>query len=446
MSLNESTLRGAKRTYRECNDAPSVEPGDGSAAAAAGGNDTIQCLCVDDASHHPSLLDQAPRTIRTRCFDSSERQRLDRLHAHYPRRTAALCVESCNPESRLSVLPKLGPLQMVKHFVQSPCLVTVGGYPQRTTFFEGSTEVDMPVFLFNAVLGAGPVSWLQFATDFDDVEFSCGRNTGRGSVILAGGSRQTSHVAVDDTYFVDRYDNYTARVVVRKGPSMLTARRSHCLQRVDNVAFVVGGLDRSDKALGDVECLKLDEVDTDSPDSTYRWSSFTSRLTRGLFSMASCVLPGGKLHVAGGYSASGRALSHAHYVFDVNSGIWFKDVPLPEGHFCQNADGAQIEGLFFIPGCTEPEGTMKVSGKMCLAYDPRAGRWQERAPMPDRRFGHRTMVLDGERLIVAGGYSEARLCPSREDVIMYDIRANRWTNAWFKLPTRMADMAAAILD
>jgi N-acetylneuraminic acid mutarotase len=75
------------------------------------------------------------------------------------------------------------------------------------------------------------------------------------------------------------------------------------------------------------------------------------------------------------------------------------------------------------------------------SYDPAAGRWSTREPMPTRRGGLSAVEMDG-RIHVFGGETALRVFEEHE---VYDLRSRSWSEAQ-PLPTPRHGLAAAVLD
>jgi hypothetical protein len=140
----------------------------------------------------------------------------------------------------------------------------------------------------------------------------------------------------------------------------------------------------------------------------------------------SWALLGTVLHLAGGLAADGLTDSDAHYTWDVaGAPAWTPAAPLPNGR--NHGGGAAAGGLFYAVagrhGWNENSGdTADVD-----AFDPAAGAWTARAPIPSPRseIGAATSTLADGRIVVVGG-SLPGVLPSA-DVFVYDPTRDAWS-------------------
>ena len=77
------------------------------------------------------------------------------------------------------------------------------------------------------------------------------------------------------------------------------------------------------------------------------------------------------------------------------------------------------------------------------AYDPRADRWQAKAPLPTGRSGIAAAVLDGQ-IVVVGGETFGNVRRTFAEAEAYDPAADSWT-ALPPLPTSRHGLGAAVV-
>ena len=75
------------------------------------------------------------------------------------------------------------------------------------------------------------------------------------------------------------------------------------------------------------------------------------------------------------------------------------------------------------------------------AYDPKTDEWTPRAALPEPRFNHAALELEG-KLYVLGGYLEGE---ERRDVFVYDPAADSWSEGP-ELPISNHAFDAVVVD
>lgn len=120
---------------------------------------------------------------------------------------------------------------------------------------------------------------------------------------------------------------------------------------------------------------------TAMPTGTERGSSMTAAI-------------GGKIYVAGGLRGGVSVADFS--VYDVEADAWSTLPALPVAR--DHGVGAAAGGLFYaIAGRNSA-----LSGRLDV-FEPEAGTWSERAPMPTPRGGFMAAVLESGRIVTCGG-------------------------------------------
>jgi N-acetylneuraminic acid mutarotase len=144
----------------------------------------------------------------------------------------------------------------------------------------------------------------------------------------------------------------------------------------------------------------------------------------------------GTIYVMGGYPST-RVYVNTVQVYDAQADRWEYGVPLPQPMHHNMA--ATVNGiLYVIGGEISPNGVANqgIFISNVYAFDPAAGTWTEKAPMPTARSAGATAVVDG-KIYVAGGRP-----PRGHDFAVYDPAADTWT-VLPDLPTQRNHLAAA---
>lgn len=155
------------------------------------------------------------------------------------------------------------------------------------------------------------------------------------------------------------------------------------------------------------------------------------------------ALLGTELHLAGGLGPDGDTDAVVHHVWSIDgAAAWSAGAPFPVAR--NHGGGAATGGIFYaIAGRYEWD---EVSGSVVTvnAFDPTAGTWSERAPIPGSRseIGAATFALADGRIVVVGGSVTGKF-PS-DDVLAYDPAKNEWS-ALPLLPEKRKGAVAARL-
>ena len=152
-----------------------------------------------------------------------------------------------------------------------------------------------------------------------------------------------------------------------------------------------------------------------------RWSD-AAALPRGANHVGVAVLDG-RLYAIGGHTEQNRKPHDACFVFEASSGRWRQIASLPRA--CGAVACVGLGGkLHAIGGAIGDTGPSKKSVDWHLSYDPRADRWEPRAPLPTGRDHTGTLVVDSLIHVVGGRVDSFHTNSNLHHA--YDARSDRW--------------------
>lgn len=129
------------------------------------------------------------------------------------------------------------------------------------------------------------------------------------------------------------------------------------------------------------------------------WSD-AAPLPRGANHVGVAVLDG-SLYAIGGFIEQNRRPHNECFVIDLAGGAWRPIAPLPRA--CGAIGCVALSGkIHAVGGATGDTFATKTSVDWHLAYDPKADKWEERAPMPLGRDHTGTLPV-GDVIHVIGG-------------------------------------------
>src|SRR5579885_1701292 len=128
---------------------------------------------------------------------------------------------------------------------------------------------------------------------------------------------------------------------------------------------------------------------------------------------------GDELYVIGGHGSRSPSLPFVE-AFDPRTGKWRQRAPLPRG--LNHVGAAGLGGRIYAIGGFQQLNRDAVAD--CWVYDPAADRWTAIAPLPTRRGSVSVAALGGKIHAVGGRDRES---VTSHDV--YDPASNRWTSA-----------------
>lgn len=164
---------------------------------------------------------------------------------------------------------------------------------------------------------------------------------------------------------------------------------------------------------------------------------------------AGAALPDGRLLVTGGYDELGHiegTLATCE-VFDPKAQKW---APFPSltfgrwGHGCVHLRGL----VYVVGGCFLPEGRplledFEETMRGCEVYDPSTGVWSKAAELNVARAGARVVALDDRCLLAFGGCDGTSAVASVE---LYDPAINRWSLLSTEMLSERGAAACSALD
>ena len=129
------------------------------------------------------------------------------------------------------------------------------------------------------------------------------------------------------------------------------------------------------------------------------------------------VVAGGRLYVIGGMTGlTGQATAEVS-AYDPVSNAWTAEPGLPAAR--HHAAAAALDGTAYVSGGGRSADDWTPQA-MLWSLPAGTETWQELAPMPEGRLGHRMVAMDG-RLYVIGGVG------STGNVLSYDPATDAWT-------------------
>ncbi|HYQ15449.1 MAG TPA: hypothetical protein VEQ58_06825 [Polyangiaceae bacterium] len=222
--------------------------------------------------------------------------------------------------------------------------------------------------------------------------------------------------SLDVTKSVDIYDPATD--TWRPGPELPDAETHVGVVNAGGDLLLVGGFRRN----------VLDRMTTAG---VWRFNAAAATWSAGpdlpsARAAVSAALVGTELHVAGGLAADGNTDTGDHVFWDLaGSSGWQSAAPLPNPR--NHGGGAASGGLFFAISGRHGWDEKAGDDPQVDAFDPAAGTWSQRAPMPVSRseIGAATVTMADGRVLVVGG-SIAGTLPS-DDVQIYDPKLDQWS-------------------
>ncbi len=130
----------------------------------------------------------------------------------------------------------------------------------------------------------------------------------------------------------------------------------------------------------------------------------------------------GKIYVPGGLLSSGLVITN-HYAYDIATDAWQQvfEPPTSVVYSALVADPAQNR-YYRIGGRNSAVSTI-ISPEVQV-YDVKTNAWTELSPLPERRFGHEAVMVDG-KILVAGGAERFDL--GKYTCWKYDPATDFWT-------------------
>jgi N-acetylneuraminic acid mutarotase len=206
-----------------------------------------------------------------------------------------------------------------------------------------------------------------------------------------------------------------------KVASLVTGRVKHTATLLLNGnILIVGGLDRTNKALASAEVYNL---------ATDRWTSVGSMAT-GRLDHTATLLPSGKVLVAGGQGGPDPFNSvTSTELYDPTTATWSSAAPMFVSRARHTATLLADGRVLVVGGLTLVVGTGGLFPSPATdaeIYDPMANHWSTTAPMGFFGVGQTVTRLADGRVLIAGGWGDAGIVKSTE---IYNAAADRWISA-----------------
>jgi N-acetylneuraminic acid mutarotase len=152
-----------------------------------------------------------------------------------------------------------------------------------------------------------------------------------------------------------------------------------------------------------------------------------------------CVALDGVLHGIGGAIGDTFATKKSvdwHVVYDPRADRWERRAPLPTGrdHVAALPHAGRIH---VIGGRVD---SFLTNSNLHHVYDPRKDTWEMRSPLPTARSGHGAAIVDG-RIFVMGGEGSNRVFGQNE---AYDLQRDSWAH-YAPMPTPRHGLGAVAI-
>jgi hypothetical protein len=131
------------------------------------------------------------------------------------------------------------------------------------------------------------------------------------------------------------------------------------------------------------------------------------------------------------------SVSSRVFTYDPAGDVWegLPDLPAPLNHHA----AAVANGILYVMGGATDFAHGMVERPDVYALSPGASAWEERAPMPEARWGHGAAAIDG-KIYVAGGRR-----PEDAALMVYDPETDRW-DLGPEMPTPRDHLGVVALD
>jgi len=165
----------------------------------------------------------------------------------------------------------------------------------------------------------------------------------------------------------------------------------------------------------------------------------------GVNALAACVLEG-RVYVAGGYGNRGNGrdatMLRQLWRYDPEANEWQRLADMPEGR-CFHAMATARGNLYIFGGIGEGRGAGSETREAVLMYDPRTNRWSEigRLPTPRNRLAAAAV---GDRVYVVAGMQLREHLENTETVDILDARTHQWSRG-APLPSAGHGVALAVV-
>ena len=198
---------------------------------------------------------------------------------------------------------------------------------------------------------------------------------------------------------------------------------------LDGRLYAIGGFVEQNRK-PHADCFALDP-------GAERWHAIAP-LPRPCGAVA-CVALGGLVHGVGGAVGDTFPTKKSvdwHLVYDPRADRWDTRAPLPTGR--DHTGTLAVGALLHVVGGRVD--SFHTNSNLHHVYDPAKDRWEMRRPLPTARSGHGAVLYRG-RLFVMGGEGTGRVYGQNE---AYDPATDRW-EAYAPMPTPRHGLGAAMV-
>ncbi len=130
----------------------------------------------------------------------------------------------------------------------------------------------------------------------------------------------------------------------------------------------------------------------------------------------------GKIYVPGGMLPSGLVITN-HYAYDIATDAWQQVFEPPTSVVYAAIVADPTRNRYYRIGGRNSATSTIISPEVQV-YDVKTNQWTELSPIPERRFGHEAVMVDG-KILVAGGAERFDL--GKYTCWKYDPATDFWT-------------------
>lgn len=286
-------------------------------------------------------------------------------------------------------------------------------------------------FLLVTQMSFAQGSWTKVG-DMPEIRYAHTVNELNGKIYVVGGaSTETSAFLYKTALVYDRSSGEWTQIPLNKNKG----RRVHCSCVVDGKLFVIGGSDTTINT----NTAVLATMDMFDP-NTGVWVSKDPMPTKR--SHIACASMDGKIYVMGGFHSTNDLNGvKTLEMYDTQNNTWstLPDMPTKRGAHSAVAYNGKIYvlgGVTFLP--TTVYKTVEV-------YNPQDSTWTTKSGlMPTARYSLTTCVF-GDNIFAIGGWENSADGPIYDKVEVYNPETDEWKTE-NPLPVRRAGLASLVLD
>lgn len=226
-----------------------------------------------------------------------------------------------------------------------------------------------------------------------------------GTLFLAGGKNSDK---------IEEYDVLTGLTTERI--TLPTSLYGHSSVVVDGKLLIIGGNNGS-KCQNKVFCYDIFGGRWNKEnDMNYQRSFFSSAVVNG------------KIYVFGGFGGQNYNLKKLNTVeeYDPSSDTWTLCPNMPAARICSSA--AAVNDKIYVSGGSDNQsvdGVSEVYDTM-YEYDTVNKTWTNKSKMPEKRFRHEAVELNGYIYIIGGQKLVNNKISLAEDILRYDPKNDKW--------------------